>query len=199
MASSRSARASRAHDAAPSRADDSEDKGGGLPGEHDAGDGKKEISRKKILVVTHRGATLTERVVDAYTTEYRVTRSVRAVVLSSYAPAWCVLAVALAATEWTVATKRDGAGDGWIGKFRETKLAWFAVAAFAIATRVMANTVVAESLVVMRHVGVRLSSHSLVPLRKKTRSRRQNLSRMDLYGGKRRRGQTKTGSRRIRC
>ena len=178
MASSRSARASRAHDAAPSRADDSEDKGGGLPGEHDAGDGKKEISRKKILVVTHRGATLTERVVDAYTTEYRVTRSVRAVVLSSYAPAWCVLAVALAATEWTVATKRDGAGDGWIGKFRETKLAWFAVAAFAIATRVMANTVVAESLVVMRHVGVRLSSHSLVPLRKKGKTKFLDVDRL---------------------
>jgi hypothetical protein len=178
MASSRSARASRAHDAAPSRADDSEDKGGGLPGEHDAGDGKKEISRKKILVVTHRGATLTERVVDAYTTEYRVTRSVRAVVLSSYAPAWCVLAVALAATEWTVATKRDGAGDGWIGKFRETKLAWFAVAAFAIATRVMANTVVAESLVVMRHVGVRLSSHSLVPLRKKRKTKFLDVDRL---------------------
>jgi len=178
MASSRSARASRAHDAASSRADDSEDKGGGLPGEHDAGDGKKEISRKKILVVTHRGATLTERVVDAYTTEYRVTRSVRAVVLSSYAPAWCVLAVALAATEWTVATKRDGAGDGWIGKFRETKLAWFAVAAFAIATRIMANTVVAESLVVMRHVGVRLSSHSLVPLRKKRKTKFLDVDRL---------------------
>ena len=114
---------------------------------------------EKILI-TGRGATLVERRIDSETTEYTVKRTVRSVLWRSSLPGCCMFVGACAAFETVM-----GKHHVTYRSIEFGSVCTFSIVAVLVQTlRVISKTTVSESILVMKHVGVRLSSTTLLPV-----------------------------------
>ena len=106
-------------------------------------------------VVLHGGLTLRERWIDADTVEYAVRRSLRDAFARSSAIAWFALALALFGA--SLATG-ELSGDAIGARVPHPPLLAAGFLTAILAARAAASCVVSESILVMRRVGVRLTT-----------------------------------------